>query len=170
MFREWDPALDYVDRHGGLLRGGRRTGPVSHTREAKLTHSHALALTALGWLAASAAAAVPLALSGNYASVLDANFDAISGLTTSGLTLVDDLDHMAYSHIMWRHITHLIGGQGIVVAALSLAVGLRGGALSLYLAEGRDERILPNVLLHDALHLVRHRRLRRPRHDRPDSA
>ena len=53
---------------------------------------------------------------------------------------------MAYSHNMWRHLTHLIGGQGIVVAALSLAVGLRGGAFSLYLAEGRDERILPNVV------------------------
>ena len=89
---------------------------------------------------------MPLALSGNYVSVLDAYFDAISGLTTSGLTFVVDLDHMAYSHIMWRQITHLIGGQGIVVAALSLAVGLRSGAFSLYLAEGREERILPNVL------------------------
>ena len=145
LFREWGPALDYVIGMGACFAVGGALA-LSLTQEARLTHSHALALTALGWLAASAAAAVPLALSGNYVSVLDAYFDAISGLTTSGLTLVVDLDHMAYSHIMWRQITHLIGGQGIVVAALSLAVGLRGGAFSLYLAEGRDERILPNVL------------------------
>jgi trk system potassium uptake protein TrkH len=145
IYREWDPAFDYVIGMGVCFSLGGLLA-LSLTRDARLTHAHALALTALGWLAASAVAAVPLALSGNYTSVLDAYFDAISGLTTSGLTLVVDLDHMAYSHIMWRQITHLIGGQGIVVAALSLAVGLRGGAFSLYLAEGRDERILPNVL------------------------
>jgi trk system potassium uptake protein len=41
---------------------------------------------------------------------------------------------------------HLIGGQGIVVAALSFTLGLKGGSVSLYMAEGRDERILPNIM------------------------
>ena len=145
IFGEWDAALDYVLGAGVALAAGGGLA-LFETRDTNLTHSHALALTALGWLAASAAAAVPLHLSGHYASYLDALFEALSGLTTSGLTLVQDLDHMAVSHNMWRHLTHLIGGQGIVVAALSLAVGLRGDAFSLYLAEGRDERILPNVI------------------------
>jgi len=142
---EWDAALDYTLGIGVALALGGALA-LGLTRESKLTHAHALVLTALGWLTASAVAAVPLSLSGNYLTYLDAFFDAISGLTTSGLTVVVDLDHMALSHNMWRHLTHLIGGQGIVVAALSLAVGMRGGAFSLYLAEGRDERILPNVL------------------------
>jgi trk system potassium uptake protein TrkH len=47
---------------------------------------------------------------------------------------------------MWRHLTQFLGGQGIVVTALSLSLGLRGGAFSLYMAEGRDEHIVPNVL------------------------
>ncbi len=145
VFAEWDAALDFflgsaiAFAIGGALRFAEVEGePVTHT--------HALALTALGWLAASLVAAIPLALSPNYATYLDAAFDALSGLTTSGLTVVRDLDHMSYSHNMWRHLTHLIGGQGIVVAALSLAIGMRSGAFSLYLAEGRDERILPNVV------------------------
>ncbi len=144
-FGEWDAALDYFLGMGVALPIGMALG-LGRTRGEKVTHTHALVITALGWLAASAVAAVPLSLSGNYASYLDALFDAISGLTTSGLTVVGDLDHMALAHNMWRHLTHLIGGQGIIVAALSLAVGLRSGAFSLYLAEGRDERILPNVL------------------------
>jgi len=144
-YSEWDAALDYILGAGFAFAVGAAL-VLTQTREVKLSHSHALVLTALGWLAASAAAAVPLAASGHYGSYLDALFDALSGLTTSGLTLSQDLDHMAYSHNMWRHLLHLIGGQGIVVAALSLAVGLRGGAFSLYLAEGRDERILPNVV------------------------
>ena len=145
VFREWDAALDYVVGMGVSIAVGGALA-LTQTRETRVTHSHALVLTALGWVAASAAAAIPLALSGNYLSYLDAAFDALSGLTTSGSTVVVDLDHMSLAHNMWRHLTHLIGGQGIVVAALSLAVGMRGGAFSLYQAEGRDERILPNVL------------------------
>ncbi len=145
LFREWAAAFDYMLGSGVALAigGGLR---LMSDGVRPLTHGAALGLTALGWLAVSVVAAVPLAFSGNYLTFLDAVFDAISGITTSGLTVAVDLDHMALSHNMWRHLTHLIGGQGIIVAALSLAIGLRSGAFSLYLAEGRDERIMPNVV------------------------
>ena len=145
LWREWDSALDYVLGMGVVLPIGFLLMHADIVRE-RITYAHAFTLTALGWLAASLAAAVPLALSGNYASYLDAAFDAVSGFTTSGLTVVTGLDHMSHAHNMWRHLTHLIGGQGIVVAALSLAVGLKGGGFSLYVAEARDERILPNIV------------------------
>ncbi len=142
---EWSAAMDYVLGIGvALLLGSLLRFSV--VREPSINHAQALVLTAVGWLAVSLVAAVPLAFSGNYASYLDAVFDSVSGFTTSGLTVAIDLDHMAYSHNMWRHLTHLVGGQGIIVAALSMAVGMRSGAFSLYTAEGRDERILPNVV------------------------
>jgi trk system potassium uptake protein TrkH len=143
--KEWDPALDYLMGMGISCAVGMALALLSPPNT-PLNRSNALIVTALAWLAASLAAALPLAFSGNYGSYLDALFDAMSGLTTSGLTLVQDLDHLALSHNMWRHFTHLIGGQGIVVAAVSIAIGLRGGAMSLYIAEGRDEKILPNVV------------------------
>lgn len=145
VYREWGAVLDFVLGMGIALLVGTLL-MNAETRPERVNHTHALAITALGWIAASMAAAVPLALSENYGTYLDGVFDAVSGLTVSGLTVVTRLDHMAVSHNMWRHLMQLIGGQGIVVAALSLAVGLRGGAFSLYVAEGRDERILPNVL------------------------
>jgi trk system potassium uptake protein TrkH len=67
----------------------------------------------------------------------------MSGLTTTGLALVQDLDHLSSSLNFWRHLLHFIGGQGIVIAALSIFAG--GGAVTLYLGEARDERILPSV-------------------------
>ncbi|MHB1135403.1 MAG: TrkH family potassium uptake protein [Coriobacteriia bacterium] len=144
--QEWDPALDYILGAGITALAGAllvRMAP----RGAPINRRDALLVTALAWLAASLAAAVPLALSGHFGSFLDAFFEAMSGLTTSGLVLVQDLDHIANAHNVWRHLTQLIGGQGIVVAALSVALGMRGGgAMSLYLAEGRDERIMPNVV------------------------
>lgn len=145
LWREWGSALDYVFSAGIVLSVGFLMMHADVERE-RITYAHAFSITAIGWLAASLAAAVPLAISGNYASYLDAAFETVSGFTTSGFNLALDLDHMALSHNMWRHLTHLIGGQGIVVAALSLAFGLKGGGFSLYVAEGRDERILPNVL------------------------
>ena len=143
---EFAVAADYLLGIGvaGIIGFALALVPVR--RDIRVTNAHGLLVTALGWLAAGFVAAIPLSLSGNYGSFLDAFFDTISGFTTSGLTLAADLDHMALAHNMWRHLTHLIGGQGIVVAALSFAIGLRGGAFSLYLSEGRDERILPNVL------------------------
>ncbi len=145
LLGEWSVALDYLVGVGVALGAGFLL-MLSAPSGIRLSHSNALIVTGLAWLAASLAAAVPLALSGNYGSFLDAAFDAMSGLTTSGLTLAQNLDHMSLAHNMWRHMTHLIGGQGIVVAALSFAIGLRGGAMSLYQAEGRDERIMPNVM------------------------
>ncbi len=142
---EWAPAMDYLLGIGVALVVGLSMALVRPAQH-RITHAHALMIAAFSWLACSLVAAVPLAFSPNYASYLDAVFDALSGLTTSGLTVVSDLDHMAYSHNMWRHLTHLIGGQGIIVAALSLAIGLRGGAFALYLAEARDEKVLPNVV------------------------
>ncbi|MDZ4181080.1 MAG: TrkH family potassium uptake protein [Coriobacteriia bacterium] len=145
VWGEWGPALDYLAGIGVALAIGMLL-VVLGGRADKITYAQAFSITALGWLTASLVAAVPLALSGNYGSYLDAAFDALSGLTTSGLTVVNDLDHMAHAHNMWRHLTHLIGGQGIVVAALSLTLGLKGGGVSLYQAEGRDERILPGIM------------------------
>ncbi len=145
LLAEWGPALDYVLGMGVTCALGTALMHAD-TSNRSINHAQALAITALGWIVASAAAAVPLAVTPHYGTFLDAMFDALSGLTTTGLTVVADLDHMAHSHNMWRHLTQLIGGQGIVVAALSLAVGTRGGAFSLYIAEGRDERILPNIV------------------------
>ncbi|MBS3956854.1 MAG: TrkH family potassium uptake protein [Clostridiales bacterium] len=145
VWGEWAAVTDYLLGMGVTCTIGALMMNVE-TRPDRLRQTHALIITALGWLVASMVAAIPLALSGNYLSYIDALFDAMSGLTTSGLTVAQDLDHMAHAHNMWRHLTHLIGGQGIVVAALSLSVGLRSGGFSLYLAEGRDERILPNVI------------------------
>lgn len=145
LFQEWNAALDFLVGISAALATGTALR-FAKVENAKVNHTHALTLTALGWLTASLVAAIPMWLSPNYPGYLDALFDAMSGLTTSGLTVAIDLDHMANAHNMWRHLTHLIGGQGIVVAALSLAIGLRSGAFSLYLAEGREERIMPNVV------------------------
>lgn len=111
-----------------------------------LNTSHGMVVVSLSWLAAMLLSAVPLFLSGHYNSFLDACFETMSGFTTTGLTLVQDLDHLSYAHNLWRHLGPFIGGQGIAVVALSLFIKGTTGAFRIYVGEARDERLLPNVI------------------------
>ncbi len=105
--------------------------------------SHGMVVAALAWLVVPAFATVPLWGSGHYHRWLDAYFDAMSGLTTTGLSVIQDLDHLPESVNLWRHLLQFLGGQGIVLAALLFLAG--SGALSLFEGEGREHRMFPNV-------------------------
>ncbi|HUU62049.1 MAG TPA: potassium transporter TrkG, partial [Acidimicrobiia bacterium] len=140
--REWGPASSFVLTAGafGLLGVLAAARPP---REHHLDWSHGMVVAALTWLIVPAVGSLPLVLSGHFANPLDALFDAMSGLTTTGLSLLQDLDHLAPSLNFWRHLLHFLGGQGIVLAAVSVFAG--GVGLSMFYGEGREERILPSV-------------------------
>ncbi|MFH1247647.1 MAG: TrkH family potassium uptake protein [Candidatus Omnitrophota bacterium] len=107
---------------------------------------HGMIIVSLSWIAAMFIGAIPLYLSGHYLSYMDACFEAMSGFATTGLTLVQDLDHMGYAHNLWRHMTMFIGGQGIIVIMLSLFTKAGSGAFRIYVGEARGEKIMPNVV------------------------
>lgn len=106
---------------------------------------HAFFTVSLGWLVFSLLGAIPLYLSSHFSSFVDAWFESMSGFSTTGLTLVRDLDHFSVSHNMWRHLTMFIGGQGIILASLSILTRARSVTLGFYIGEARQEKILPNV-------------------------
>ncbi|MCK4912237.1 MAG: TrkH family potassium uptake protein [Candidatus Omnitrophica bacterium] len=107
---------------------------------------HAFFTVSLGWLVFSLLGAIPLYLSAHFLSFVDAWFESMSGFSTTGLTLIRDLDHLSVSHNMWRHLTMFIGGQGIILASLSILTRARSVALGFYIGEARQEKILPNVI------------------------
>lgn len=141
---EWEPASRYLLTIGiaVIVGSGLRFLCIDPGR---LNRQQALAVTGFAWIALAFIATVPLHLSGHYASYLDALFDGVSGLTTTGASLVQDLDHLSNADNMWRFMMHLLGGLGLIVVALSF--GLFGrGASALYASEGRSEHVVPNVV------------------------
>lgn len=112
----------------------------------RLTTKQALAATAFAWLVLTLVGSIPLALSGHYGSLLDAIFESMSAWTTTGASLVQDLDHMSTADNMWRFTMQCIGGQGVVVIALSLGLFGRAVDSSLYSSEGRSEHVIPNIM------------------------
>lgn len=103
------------------------------------------ATIAAAWLVGAVVAAVPLHLSGHYGSFLDATFEGMAGLTTTGFTLVQDLDHLGPAMNLWRHLLHVIGGVGIAVAVLTLFVRGDAQVATSNVPDERHERILPDV-------------------------
>lgn len=114
---------------GGLviLAGNRpeRTG----AREAFL-------LTVLVWVALPAMAAIPFVGSGM--SVTDAMFESISGITTTGATVMTELDLKPRGLLLWRAILQWFGGIGIIVTAIAILPVLRVGGMQLFQLESSD--------------------------------
>lgn len=142
---EWNAFTAFVIGGSIAITIGRLSEMVLFTRES-LDWSHGMATVAVSWLLGPIVLAVPLYLSGHFDTYLDAFFDAMSGLTTSGLTVLQDLDHLSRSMNLFRHITHFLGGQGIIIVVLTLFAAGSAQVGTLYVGEGREERIMPNII------------------------
>lgn len=145
LYQEWDPALNFVIGVMLSFIVGLGLQIAFYTQE-DLSWGEGLIVTAGAWLWATVLAAIPTFMSGHFGLFADAVFDVMSGFTTTGLTLIQDLDHVSVAQNMWRHILTYAGGQGIVVIALTFLLKSSAGAFSMYKGEGRDDRILPSVV------------------------
>lgn len=145
VLAEWDTVLDFVISVAACLIFGFGTQLLCRT-ERDLSWSHGMVVASGSWIVATVLGALPHWLSGHEGSYLDAMFDVMSGYTTTGLYLLQDLDHISYGLNMWRHLLTYAGGQGIVVVALTFLFKGAAGAYTAYVGEGKDERLLPNVI------------------------
>jgi len=145
IFGEWNPVFDFLIGIFSCLSLGFFLHLLCRTKK-HVTWTHGLVVTAFSWLVATALGAIPHYLSGHFGSYLDAVFDVMSGYTTTGLYLLQDLDHVSNALNTWRHLLSFAGGQGIIVVALTFLIKGTSGILKMYIAEGKEEQLLPNVI------------------------
>jgi trk system potassium uptake protein TrkH len=145
ILKEYSPAIDFLIGIEITFICGLVLDRLCFTKK-NLNWMQGMIVVSSSWLVATLLGAYPLYLSGHWNSYLDSCFDAMSGFATTGLTLVQNLDHISYTHNLWRHLIMFIGGQGIVIVALSLVVKGFSGGFTMYVGEARDEKILPNVI------------------------
>lgn len=94
-----------------------------------------LAIVSLGWIFASLLGALPLYISGSTLTYIDAFFETVSGFTTTGATVIADVEVLPMGIIFWRSFTHWIGGMGILVFTLALLPALGIGGFQIFKAE-----------------------------------
>lgn len=112
-----------------------------------LTPRAAFVLTVGAWLALCVAAALPLHLSDEGLNWTDAIFEAVSGLTTTGSTIMTGLDDRPDGILIWRAILQWIGGIGIIVTAMAFWPMLGIGGMQLFRMESSDasDKVLPRA-------------------------
>lgn len=111
-----------------LFAGSNSTSTDMRPREA-------LAIVGLSWLSVSAIGALPFWLSGALPSYTDAFFEAVSGFTTTGSTVLTDIEANGRGILFWRSLTHWLGGMGIIVLGLAVLPFLGVGGRQLFRAE-----------------------------------
>lgn len=102
---------------------------------------HAMLTAGIAWLLVSLIGAFPFMYSG--ISPLDSFFESMSGFTTTGMTLITEIDSMPKSLLFWRSMTQWIGGVGVIMLFLVVLVHSRIVIARFYLAEARKDRIRP---------------------------
>lgn len=111
----------------------------------KLTHVEAIVISSIGWLLAAAYSSIPytVVLGVNF---IDAYFEALSSLTTTGMTIIQTLEEVPRSILLWRALGEWIGGAGIILLTTLLILSREGIiAWRLYVSEARDERLAPTI-------------------------
>ncbi len=145
LSKEWNAAGDFFLGFATCMVTGFLLQALCQTT-AQITWGHGLTVACFSWFLASVLGAIPGWLSGHYGSFLDACFDLMSGLTTTGLFLLQDLDHVSNGFNTWRHLLSWVGGQGLVVLALSFFSRGAPGVFTIFVGEAKEERLEPNII------------------------
>jgi trk system potassium uptake protein len=117
-------------------------------KDLKLSLRQTFLFSTLAWVAVAVFGSLPFLLSSQSFSFSDAFFESMSGITTTGATIISDLDNSPKSILLWRAIMQWLGGIGIVVMAITILPLLKVGGMQLFKMEGPDstEKILPRTI------------------------
>ncbi len=155
MFAPMIVDLGYNDRSwrafgvSGILTTllGTALALATYTPKPDMRARGAFLLTVLSWAALSGFASIPFMMEPLTLSVTDALFEATSGITTTGSTVLTGLDDMPRGILLWRAILQWIGGVGIIVTAMAVLPMLKIGGMQLFRLESSDmgEKVLPKA-------------------------
>ncbi len=117
-YREWETALAFVYSALVFVGAGFLCAPKA-PKSRKIGTKEGLVIVGLSWILVSLIGALPFVFVGacNY---FNAVFEAISGFTTTGATIFDDIEGLSHGILMWRSLTHWLGGMGILVFLLAV--------------------------------------------------
>lgn len=128
---------------GGLFMYGHNIS--GRSRDIKLSRSESYIIVALSWVFFSIFGMLPYLVGGYIPSVTDAFFETMSGFTTTGATILDDIESLPHGILFWRSLTQWIGGLGIVCFTIALLPSFGSSSQMLFLSEATG-------VTHDKIH------------------
>lgn len=159
MFMIFPMLLDYAagDEHWkaffksaviALVSGGAMAIATSNAAGGTMTLQQIFILTTGVWIAMPAFGAVPLVLGEPGLSITDALFESVSGMTTTGTTVIEGIDNLPLGTNLWRGILQWLGGLGIVIVAMLFLPVMKVGGMQFFRSEGFDTlgKVLPRAI------------------------
>lgn len=130
-----------------LTAAGLLVLATSNSHAQGLTLRQSFLLTTLSWVVLPLFGSIPFLLGLERVGITDAMFEAMSGLTTTGATMLSGLDRMPPGILLWRSILHWLGGLGIVLVALIFLPVMKVGGMQHFRSEGFDTmgKVLPRA-------------------------
>lgn len=119
----------------GISVGAGLLGLLFTRKKQELRPKEGFAVVTFGWIIMSLAGCLPFVISGEIPSFTDAFFETISGFTTTGATILVDIEGLSHGLMFWRCLTHWLGGMGIIVLSLAILPFLGIGGMQLFKAE-----------------------------------
>lgn len=92
-------------------------------------------IVALGWIILSAVGALPFVISGDIPSYIDAFFETVSGFTTTGASIVDNVESLSHGALFWRSFSHWVGGMGVLVFVMAIVPSVSDRSIHIMRAE-----------------------------------
>lgn len=126
--------LAYIESLCLILLVGRALLLFSRGGNRMFSAQEGFAATGLSWIFMSAFGALPFFLSGQIPSYVDAFFEMVSGFTTTGASILTDVEALSRCNLFWRSFSHWLGGMGVLVFLLAVVPGARkNGGTGIYL-------------------------------------
>lgn len=140
--------MAFIQSAGVCLLAGLVFWLFSKTEDKSLNKREGYLIVALGWLTMVTFGALPYFFCGEIDSITDAFFESMSGTTTTGATILQDIEAMPKGILFWRSMTQWIGGMGIIVLTVAIFPLLGIGGIELFSAEApgpTSDKIHPRI-------------------------
>ena len=149
VYGETAELWNYLKSAGLSLTVGLMLLLLTRRFRAELKPRDGYLLVSLSWLVVTLVAALPMMLGAPYLSFTDAYYESMSGLSTTGATVISGLDSLPHAVNLWRHALHWLGGMGIIVLAVAILPLLGVGGMQMYRAEApgpvKDAKLTPRI-------------------------
>ena len=147
-YAEWRVALCFLATAVLAALVGGALVFLTRRRDRTIYAKEGFVIVALGWILLSAFGAIPFVLTGDIPAYHDAFFETVSGLTTTGASILTDIPAMSHGCLFWRSFTHWIGGMGVLVLIMAIFPDANGRSIHIMRAEMPGpvvDKIVPRV-------------------------
>lgn len=135
IYGEYVQLWAFLITAAGAVAVGTAISLLCRTKNKVIYAKEGFAIVSLSWICMSAVGALPFVLSGDITSYIDALFETVSGFTTTGASILRDIEAMSYSMLFWRSFTHWIGGMGVLVFVMAIVSNMTDRSIHLMRAE-----------------------------------